>query len=171
MSDNIYFWKPQEKYGFLSQWWHSNFFEWGVAFTTAEQYMMYHKALLFGDKESAEKIRKEKDPKIIKELGRGVKGFNQALWDEKKYDIVVAGNLLKFSQDKDLRYLLLRTGDATLAEASPYDKIWGIGITKEEAEADKKWIGENLLGRALMEVRERIKNGTNNEYRYFPGKL
>ncbi len=143
----------------LSQWWKSDF--WSVAHTYCcmEQFMMANKAELFGDKKTREQILQCSDPKQIKALGRKVKPFEEAAWEEVKYSIVLNGNYYKFTQDAALRNFLLSTGDAVLAEASPYDRIWGIGLgEKEEAVSNPwNWKGENLLGFALMEVRDEIR--------------
>lgn len=109
-----------------------------------------------------EEIRKEilgcSAPEQIKALGRKVRNFDETVWDKVKYSIVLNGNYLKFSQNPELREFLLATGDTILVEASPYDTIWGIGMSakSENAENPMKWRGHNLLGFALMEVRDEI---------------
>ena len=127
--------------------------------------MMAAKAELFGDSEIQEQILKCSDPKQIKALGRKVRGFDQKVWDKFKYAIVLNGNWCKFSQNRDLREFLLSTGDSVLAEASPYDAIWGIRLaaSSPEAQAPMKWRGQNLLGFALMEVRDELRRVTQNE--------
>ena len=99
-------------------------------------------------------------PYDYKKLGRKIRGFDQATWDAKKYEIVVEGNKAKFGQNPDLKEFLLSTGDALLAEASPYDKIGGIGLDRETAMKGsvEQWQGENLLGYALMEVRDWLRS-------------
>ena len=92
------------------------------------------------------------NPAIIRNLGRFVQNFNQTVWDTKKYDIMKRGLIEKFSQNINLKKALLDTNDAILVEASPYDTIWGIGLSEKDAK-NKKWRGENLLGKALMDVR------------------
>lgn len=146
----INFWRPFEENGFLSQWYKSPFEEDGIYFFNAEQYMMYRKAVLFNDEKTAARILRQSDPKKIKALGRGVKGFIEDIWDDYKYQIVVQGNLLKFGNNPDLLELLVNTGDAYLVETSPYDRVWGVG-TKSTNIND--WNGKNLLGMALMDVR------------------
>ena len=130
-----------------------------------EQYMMAGKAELFGDQEIREQILKCNDPKQIKALGRKVRNFDQKVWDKFKYAIVLNGNWLKFSQNRELREFLLSTGDNILVEASPYDNIWGIRISANSPEAQDpfKWHGQNLLGFALMEVRDGLGRVTKNE--------
>lgn len=127
-----------------------------LTYDNAEQYMMAHKALLFGDGACYEKIMKTSDPAQIKILGRTIKDFDPDVWDNHKFDIVVNGNRLKFGQNKILLKRLLQTGNKYIAEASPHDKIWGIGLAAAQAIKipQEKWPGKNLLGHALMIVRE-----------------
>lgn len=121
--------------------------------------MMAQKAYVFGDKEVMTQILAETDQMTIKKLGRLVKNYDDNVWTEKRFQIVVEGNLAKFSQNEDLRHFLLSTGDKILVEASPKDTIWGIGFDEFAPEATNPalWNGENLLGFALMEVRDRLK--------------
>lgn len=127
--------------------------------------MMAGKAELFGDQEIREQILNCSDPRQIKALGRKVRGFDQKVWDRFKYPIVLSGNWCKFSQNRKLREFLLSTGDSVLAEASPYDAIWGIRLAagSPEAQDPMKWRGQNLLGFALMEVRDELRRVTQNE--------
>lgn len=106
-----------------------------------------------------------RDPKRIKALGRKVRNFDQTLWDRAKYSIVLNGNWCKFSQNRALRDFLLSTGNSVLAEASPFDGIWGIRLSAASSEARDplKWRGENLLGFALMEVRDELRRVTQYE--------
>ena len=126
---------------------------------------MAGKAELFDDKETREKILASRSPKQIKELGRRVKGFEQATWYKAKFSIVLNGNWCKFSQNMELKAFLLSTGDAILAEASPYDGIWGIRMQADAPDSANplKWRGQNLLGFALMEVRDELWRVTKNE--------
>lgn len=155
----IGFWKVGSDYGFMSQWAHSNFSHEDHEFDTAEQFMMWSKAMLFNDEKTAEKILKAKTPREQKNLGREVRGFNQGTWDKNKLKIVEEGTYLKFSQNLDLKTKLLNTGSAVLVEASPEDKIWGVGLRPEDQDIKdpKLWKGENLLGIALMKVRELLR--------------
>ena len=143
----------------LSQWWQCSFMENGIVFCCAEQYMMYKKAILFDDFEHAIKILNTVEPKKIKELGRQVNNFDEGLWSKHKERIVIQGNILKYSQNVKLRDYLCSTKDKILVEASPYDKIWGVGLKKESANIStpQKWKGLNLLGFILMDVRDRLK--------------
>lgn len=117
----------------FSQWFPCQFEENGIVYKTAEQYMMAHKAKLFDDNEILEKILKSETPNEAKSLGRKVKNFDSEVWDEHKYEILKQANILKFSQNQELKDFLLSTYDKILVEASPYDTIWGIGML----EADK----------------------------------
>lgn len=149
----------------LSQWWMEQF--WSVAhnYCCMEQFMMEQKAELFGDKEIRQQILESRLPDQIKSLGRKVRGFDQALWDQAKYPIVLNGNWCKFSQNRRLRDFLLSTGDSVLVEASPYDAIWGIQLSADAPDARNpfKWNGQNLLGFALMEVRDELRRVWQNE--------
>ena len=161
----LFFWGHQKsKSGELtsscfSQWWTSPFVVENVRYNTAEHWMMAQKALLFNDRETCEKIIVAKSPTEAKALGRQVNNFDEATWNSKRFDIVVQGSLAKFTQHKDLKEFLLNTKERVLVEASPVDRIWGIGLTanSEKAENPKRWNGLNLLGFALMEVREIIR--------------
>lgn len=163
--DIVHFWGHTKNEGVIgkecfSQWYLADFSVDIYKYCCMEQFMMSEKARLFGDTEIFDQIMAETSQKKIKELGRKVKGFDEKIWDDIKYDIVLTGNYYKFSQNKDLRKVLLDTGDSIIAEASPYDKIWGIGIScnKPESNNPAAWKGTNLLGFALMEVREELKH-------------
>lgn len=121
--------------------------------------MMYRKALLFsptGDSDAVVRtILGESDPRRMRALGRKVRGFDQALWDAEKYQIVLEGNLLRFRGNPECRAKLLATGRRELVEASRYDRVWGIGFSELQAPTvDRARWGENLLGKVLMEVRD-----------------
>jgi len=145
------------KGGVLSQWTGSEFTDddTGLTFYSAEQYMMYGKAVLFEDAESARQIIATKNPSRAKQLGRRVKGFRQPKWDTAKEAIVYRGNYLKFTQNNWMKQHLLGTGDRLLAEANPRDSIWGIGLSRENPKSrdPSQWPGKNLLGKILMRVR------------------
>jgi len=142
----------------FGQWYPSNFTVDGMEYVTAEQYMMAGKARLFGDKEIEAQIVKTTDPKKQKALGRKVQNFDEGVWKKSCVRIVTEGNLAKFSQDADFKKALLETAKKTLVEASPLDKIWGIGMDRKNQKAKKpaEWEGSNLLGVALMKAREII---------------
>lgn len=142
----------------LSQWYMSDFYVGHIKYCCMEQYMMSKKALLFGDDETNKKIMEAADQKTIKQLGREVKAFDEEIWNKFKRPIVLTGSYYKFSQHDRLRRYLLGTGEALLAEASPYDTIWGIGMDAKEASrcTVNEWRGTNLLGFALMEVRDEL---------------
>ena len=161
----IYFWghTPNPKKvtaACFSQWYDCYFEVEGVRYHTTEQFMMASKARLFGDEEVFQEIMTSDSPYDYKKLGRKIRGFEQASWDAKKYEIVVEGNKAKFGQNSDIKEFLLSTGDALLAEASPYDDIWGIKLDRETAMKGtvEQWQGENLLGCALMEVRDYLRD-------------
>jgi ribA/ribD-fused uncharacterized protein len=119
---------------------------------------MWRKATLFGDRPMAERILAAPHPRAAKMLGGRVEGFDQQTWNAHRSDIVVAGNVAKFAQHADLREFLLGTGRRILVEASPMDRIWGIGLTRDDpAAADPaQWRGLNLLGFALMQARKTL---------------
>lgn len=156
-----FFWK-----GKLSQWHRSNFTVGGKVFNCSEQFMMFGKASFFDDYESAEKIMLSSDPREQKALGRKVKGFDIDRWSDVARRIVYAGNVARFSQNKELFDLLMKTGDATLVEASPYDIIWGIGLSADDKRAQNRatWNGRNWLGETLTRVREDIKNSNISQH-------
>jgi ribA/ribD-fused uncharacterized protein len=165
-----FFWRlPQREMKELgdwifSQWYRAPFTVKGITYATAEHWMMSAKARVFQDHDTLTKItedslRERPSPDQMKQLGRAVKGFDPDVWDRYKFDIVVNGNMLKFGQNFELRDYLLATGDAVIVEASPYDKVWGNGLAEDHSEArdPTKWKGENLLGFALMKVRQRLR--------------
>ena len=143
----------------FSQWFDCRFTVDGMEYHTTEQYMMAQKAMLFGDRDIYKKIMAADTPKEYKSLGREVRNFDSAAWDARKYEIVLRGNIAKFSQNEPLKQFLLGTGDKVIAEASPYDGVWGIkrGMDDPEAQNPDLWEGENLLGFALMEVRAMLR--------------
>lgn len=151
----LFFWS-----GIFSNWYMSPFTIKDVTYSCVEQYMMAQKALLFEDEYTAGLIMQATHPRDIKQLGRCAKGFNAELWDEWKLKIVTRGCLEKFRQDEELKQQLLNTGDRTLVEASPYDKIWGIGMAEDDPNIlnESAWRGQNLLGKALMLAREELRN-------------
>lgn len=127
----------------------------GIQYNCCEQYMMYQKALLFGDMETARKILNEPDPASQQALGRTVQNFDPEIWAQHKLCIVWYGNFLKFSQHDDLRERLKATGNRILAEASPFDLVWGVGLKDDDDRIldPTNWTGQNLLGKVLMSIR------------------
>ena len=148
----------------FSQWYSSPFETEGCKFLTAEHYMMYRKAKLFADSTAMNQVLESIEPGKAKAIGRTVGGFDQAIWEEHRMEIAVSGNVAKFSSNSELKEFLLGTGNRVLVEASPVDKIWGIGLEeKNPLSSDPyKWKGTNLLGFALMEARELLseRHGT-----------
>ncbi len=142
----------------FSQWWRSAFTVDGATYSSAEQWMMASKAALFGDEEVRAQILATDDPAAIKALGRKVRHFDNAVWEQHRFALVAQGNVAKFSADEALRAHLVGTGDAVLVEASPLDRIWGIGLADDHPDArdPHRWQGLNLLGFALMEARARL---------------
>jgi len=143
----------------MSQWYPVCFSENGTHYATAEHYMMAQKAILFKDETILPEILSTKTPNDAKKLGRKVKNFDEALWLKHRYEFVKQGNILKFSQHETLKGFLLGTGDKVIVEASPYDTIWGIGLSQDAPDAKhfSTWKGLNLLGFALMETRDELR--------------
>lgn len=144
--------------GVLSQWWPCSFTVHGVEYASAEHWMMAEKARLFGDDASLAAVLAARTPAEAKRIGRLVRGFDEARWAASRFELVVAGNVAKFGQDPALRDYLLATGRRVLVEASPRDRVWGIGMSAshDHATDPAAWRGQNLLGFALMEARSRI---------------
>ena len=143
----------------MSQWYEAEFAHNGSRYLTAEHFMMARKAELFGDLATRDQILLAQDPGKAKALGRGVKNFDDTIWLQHRWDIVVEANLLKFGQRSELGHFLICTGQRVLVEASPLDAIWGIGLSADVPEASnpEQWQGLNLLGFALMEVRDQLR--------------
>ncbi|MET8942914.1 NADAR family protein [Streptomyces sp. NPDC004542] len=163
----LHFWghrpRPDGRVGAscLSQWWPSPFVVDGTEYATAEHWMMAGKARLFEDAEAERRVLAAGHPAQAKKAGRLVRGFDEAIWERERFRIVVEGSVHKFSAHDGLREFLLNTGDRVLVEASPVDRVWGIGLTAaDEAAADpERWRGLNLLGFALMEARQKLAHG------------
>ncbi|CAM9647465.1 unnamed protein product [Ectocarpus sp. 13 AM-2016] len=151
----LLFWQPPSVF---SQWTPSVFVVDNVQYRCAEQYMMAEKAKLFGDEGSWQKIMATHSPREHKDLGRGVSGYDQDVWDQHKFHIVAQGNYAKFTQNEMMGQRLLDTGEKLLAEASPYDRVWGIGLRADNpaARTPSSWRGQNLLGNILQEVRTQM---------------
>lgn len=166
--DNVlFFWGHNSKNSSLgteclSNWYNKQNFtdpQTKITYENNEQFMMAGKAKLFKDEEIFAKILTDSNPKHCKALGRKVKNFDGKVWNDNCRDIVSYGCYLKFSQNQILKDFLLSTGDKLLVEASPYDKIWGIGLSETKAKQMKQedWPGKNYLGKCLMSVREKLK--------------
>lgn len=157
----LYFWGHTAKHeatigkACLSQWYPANFTVDGHTYPTAEHFMMAGKALAFGDQETFGRVLNAASPNAAKRLGREVRGFDEAHWQQVRCDLVVQGNLEKFRQNPALRDYLLGTDECVIVEASPVDRIWGIGLSADDPRATnpEQWDGLNLLGFALMAVR------------------
>ncbi|SEW50981.1 NADAR family protein [Chitinophaga arvensicola] len=143
----------------FSQWWEAPFTVEDITYKTAEHWMMAGKARIFNDEDIFRKILLADTPDQAKKLGRQVKNFDPATWDAHKFELVVQGNYHKFSQHPALQTFLLNTQDRVLVEASPMDRIWGIGMaaTNEKVHNPLQWRGHNLLGYALMTVRDQLQ--------------
>ncbi|KAJ9621274.1 hypothetical protein H2203_007326 [Taxawa tesnikishii (nom. ined.)] len=176
----VFFWREtEEPYGFLSQWYECAFEHEATTYASAEMWMMVQKARLFGGivrltermtavidapfenmQDTAAKMLDTKVPAEHQRLGRQVNNYDGKKWDANKSRIVEEGNWLKFTSSKEsvpLRQKLLDTGDRELVETSPVDRIWGVGFDAQSAETNRKDWGENLLGKAIMRVRDRIR--------------
>ena len=152
----VLFWQPPGSYG---QWTRSPFTVDGVGYMCAEQFMMAEKARLFGDAGVRAQILASDSPREHKALGRKVRGFEQGAWERERLAIVVRGNAAKFTQDDALRAALVATGDKIMVEASPLDRIWGVGLRADDPRVHdpQQWRGLNLLGEALMQVRSALR--------------
>jgi ribA/ribD-fused uncharacterized protein len=150
-----FFFRPEAPF---SQWYPARFELGGHIFNCAEQYMMYGKALLFGDAEIAAEILEAASPKQHKALGRKVRHFAEPAWKAQREQIVADGSRAKFTQNPELRQALLDTAGTELVEASPFDRIWGIGLAAGDRRADdpSQWRGQNLLGKILTRLRDEL---------------
>lgn len=178
--DCVFFWKPDSKNGWASQWYYSPFkarihielasgpaihHDEEAEFLTTEHWMMACKALVFGDKQVFEEVLASdaNNMRGVKALGRMVQGFDDAVWNGVREEIVFQGNMRKFGQNEELKRELLATGDKRLVEASPRDRIWGIGFGEKRAlEVVDRW-GLNLLGKALVRVREALRSAPQED--------
>jgi len=147
-----FFWKSK-----LSNWSIANFRVDHMVFNCGEQYMMYQKAMLFGDHKTASEVLSEKEPRNHKALGRKVENFNAKIWDQEKYELVKKGLKERFSQVQDVKELLLKNKGKIFVEASPFDRIWGIGFDEKDALENIEDWGENLLGKILTELSQEIE--------------
>lgn len=154
----ICFHNPDEENGYLSNWYPVKFTVDSVVFSSMEQFMMYKKALYFGDYNIAKRILASNDVADIKELGRLVSNYNESYWNGIRQIVVFEGLLAKFSQNESLKEQLKATNGSILAECAVKDRIWGIGLSMNNPNRldINRWKGQNLLGYTLMMVRERL---------------
>lgn len=157
--DAYFFHRPEEPHGYLSNWFSSPFDLDGMHFTSVEQYIMYRKCKIFGDEISAKAVLATEDTATQQAIGRKAAGYIGSIWAGMRQMVVLRGLMAKFSQNEDLKQKLLDTGDAYLVECAGSDKIWACGIRLND---DKRfnaenWTGDNILGFALMEVREMLR--------------
>lgn len=162
MTDTHYFFSSDS---FLSNFYPSEFTDGTHTFKTSEQYYMYRKAVTFGDHSTAEAILRSDTPRKAKVLGRKVKRFDNDYWDTIKEHTMVNALTLKFTQNTRLLKQLLATGNKTLVEASPWDSIWGIGLSLDDPQREDpaKWLGQNLLGKCLMQVRSMLSKSIKQQ--------
>lgn len=156
--DIICFHNPNEENGYLSNWYPTHFTVDGIEFSSMEQFMMYQKACRFHDASVAIEILGTNDVAEIKKLGREVHGYDENTWNGVRQIVVYEGLKAKFSQNAELKAKLVDTGEAILAECAVRDQIWGIGLSMRDSNRldRSKWKGKNLLGYALMMVREQL---------------
>lgn len=151
----VFFHKPEEPHGYLSNWYISPFTADGIRFTSTEQFIMYKKCMIFGDEQSAKAVLVTNDPAEQQDIGRKAKGYIHTLWSGIRQTIAYEGLLEKFRQNDELRRKLLDTGDAYLVECAGSDKTWACGIKLDDARRfdASLWDGQNILGFTLMQVR------------------
>jgi len=154
------FFSPENENGYLSNWYLCEFTYGIYKYSSTEQFMMAQKALLFRDFEVFEKMLKTNSPKTLKRLGKQVKNYDDTIWGEVRQAMMHRGIRAKFQQNPDLLQKLIETDELILAECSPYDKLWGIGLAVDDARVQEtaKWKGKNLLGSILMDVRSELKS-------------
>ena len=147
--------------GWFSNWYPAVFTVDGITYLNAEQYLMHQKALCCGDAATAGRVMENPDPKTVKLLGRAITPYDEEKWAAVRQEVIYRGLLAKFGQNSGLRHQLLATGDALIAECSPNDRIWGIGLGLEDPrhQDPAQWQGQSILGRALMRVRDTLRSG------------
>ena len=155
----IGFWRESDPLGCCSNWYPAGFRFAGEGFATSEHWMMWQKARAMGDWNMVDKILDAPTPRRAKELGAQVAPYDGALWDDVREELVYYGVREKFLQNPELADLLLSTGSALLAEASPHDRVWGVGLTADDPLFGDvaAWKGSNLLGRVCMRVRSDLR--------------
>lgn len=147
--------------GEFSQWWPCALEIDGILYNCAEQYMMAQKATLFQDAEALSRIMMTKDPSEQKAIGRRVIGYSDVLWHSVARDVVRSASYAKFIQNPELMEVLFETSETYLVEASPTDRIWGIGLGEDDPmiHDPDNWRGKNWLGHVLTEVRMNLERG------------
>jgi len=157
-SSFVFFWKPNEENGLFSNWSHHSVIDEDIKFKTTEHFLMYHKALLMHDLDSAAQIIQARNPQVAKNLGKSVRNWDENKWEKQREDIMFKGLWLKATQHQDVKKCLMETYVKIIAEASPFDTIWGIGLLKSDKRAlnQNEWLGKNLLGKTWMKVRESL---------------
>lgn len=160
MNEIVKFYGPDEENGYLGNWYKADFLLDGRVFSCVEQYMMFKKAVIFGDEKMADKILREKSPLKMRAYGRKIENFEDVVWNGWRQSVVIDGLYAKFSQNEALCEQLLATGNSIIAECSPTDRVWGIGLCKNDNRSDNmsQWQGTNLLGFSLMIVREKLRS-------------
>jgi ribA/ribD-fused uncharacterized protein len=135
-----------------------------IIFENTEQAFMWYKADVFNDIETKKLVENTIDPRKVKKLGRLIKTYDDNVWSSVRYRKMLYVNLLKFLQNKELKFQLINTGDKIIVEASPLDCVWGVGLSEEDPLIldEKNWKGKNLLGKVLMEVRSIISFNQNS---------
>lgn len=156
----VYFHKPEEPHGFLSNWYLCHFVLDGAQFTSVEQYIMYRKCMTFGDTASAQKVMSTHDPAMQQAIARKAKGYYEVVWNGLRQVVLMRALIAKFSQDDALGHALLNTGDDYLVECAFHDKLWACGVDLyDDARMDiQNWSGKNILGFALMETRAMLRS-------------
>ena len=161
--DAFFFHLPSEPNGYLSNWYLSDFYVGDICFSSAEQYIMYQKCMIFGDEESAQKVLATKDTAEQQRIGRELVGYVDHVWEGLRQLVAFRGLLGKFSQNAELKQKLIDTKDAWLVECGYHDTIWACGrrLNEDERLDVQTWRGQNILGFTLMEVRAVLQAGVN----------
>lgn len=155
----VKFFRVNQENGYMSNWWLCNFTIDGVSFNSVEQYMMWSKAKTFNDEVIASKIMQTSAMADIKRLGREVHNYDEKVWGSIREEVVYRGVLAKFSQNEDLKSKLLSFDkDSIFCECSPYDRIWGIGLSASNPSSNNQneWRGRNLLGKCIGRARKEL---------------
>lgn len=159
----VAFYGQRGQYGSFSNFYPARFMVGQVEYCNSEQFIMYQKAMLFGDDKTAKEILATNDPNTCKKLGRKVYPFSDEMWAIHRWELCLPGIYSKFVQNPELCQVLLSTGDNLIAEYSPYDRLWGIGMnaSNPNVQNPSTWYGGNLLGRLLMEARNCLRRNVS----------